>query len=71
MQRHEGVKPYIFDECPKRYSTAHELKTHQPVHSDYRQFCCFLCNAMVKRKRDVERHFRKRSSVHDISEFPL
>jgi len=50
MQRHEGVKPYVCDECPKRFCTAFELNYHQPVHSDYRQFCCFLCNAMFKRE---------------------
>jgi len=55
MQRHGDVKPYLCDECPKRFYTTFELKRHRPVHSDYRQFCCFLCDAQFKRKCEVKR----------------
>jgi len=40
VQRHEAVKPYVCSECPKRFCTATELRHHQPVHSEYRQFSC-------------------------------
>jgi len=66
MQRHEGVKPYVCDECPKRFSAASELKSHKQVHSHYKQFCCFLCDAQFKRKFWVKRHFKKCSAVHGV-----
>ena len=38
LRRHEGVKPYVCSECPKRFCTAAELKAHQLSHSNYKQF---------------------------------
>jgi len=57
------MKPYVCDECPKRFYTAHELKRQQLVHSDYRQFCCFFCDAQFKRKFDVKKHFKNTSAL--------
>ena len=42
FNRHRHVKPYVCSECPKRLYTAFELTSHQPVHSEYKQFCCGL-----------------------------
>ena len=62
--RHEGVKPYVCSECPKRfYIRNSELKTHQLVHSNYKQFCCFLCDKSFKRKYHVVKHFKRCSVV--------
>jgi len=57
--QHEDVKPYVCSECPKRFCTAAELKSHQLVHTDYKQFCCVLCSKYFKRKRGVVRHFKR------------
>jgi len=56
IQRHEGVKPYVCDDCPKCFCTAFELRKHQLVHSDYKGFCCGLCGKDFKRPAAVKRH---------------
>jgi len=53
------VKPYACSECPKCFCTTTELRYHQLVHSDYKQFCCGLCCKYFKRTGEVKRHFRK------------
>jgi len=62
LLRHEGVKPYVCSQCPKRFCTVFELKHHQPVHSDYKQFCCGLYGKDFKHKRYVVEHFKSCSS---------
>jgi len=57
------MKVYVCDECPKRFCTALELKRHQLLHSDYRQFSCFLCNATFTSKQCVKKHIMKCSAV--------
>ena len=57
--RHEGVKPYVCSQCPKCFFTLRVLKHHQPVHSDYKQFCCGLCGKDFKHKRCVVQHFKR------------
>ena len=59
VRRHEAVKPYVCSECPKRFCTSTELRYHRPVHSEYKQFSCSLCNRLFKRKEDVKKHFKK------------
>ena len=39
------------------FCTAAEMKSHLLVHSDYKQFCCFLCNKCFKREVSVKQHF--------------
>jgi len=58
IQRHEAVKPYACSEYPKRFCTATESREHRPVHSEYKQFSCGLCDRLFKRKRAVKRHFK-------------
>ena len=57
--RHEDVKRYVCNECPKCFYTAGELTQHQPVHSDYKQFCCGLCGKDFKHKTYVKSYFKK------------
>ena len=59
LRRHEGVKPYVCSECLKRFCTSYELRSHRLVHSDFRQFCCFLCNKYFKHKGTVKKHFKQ------------
>jgi len=59
MLRHEGVKLYVCSQCAKRFCTVHDLKSHQLVHSDYKQFFCGLCSKDFKHKRSVVQHFKK------------
>ena len=56
IRRHEGVKPYICCDCPKRFCTLSELKRHQLVHSDVRDFACGFCAKSFKRKAAVLTH---------------
>jgi len=50
------------NQCPKRFCTVHELKDHQLMHSDYKQFCCGLCGKDFKHKRYVKQHFKRCST---------
>ena len=61
LRRHEAVKPYVCSDCTKRFYTAGELKSHQLTHSEFRQFYCSLCDKCYKHKRDVKRHFKRRT----------
>ena len=54
--RHKGVKPYVCSQCPNRFYTAHELQSHQLVHSDFKQFCC---GKWFKGKYSVKSHFKR------------
>jgi len=49
---------YACNECPKCFYTSCELKSHQPVHLDFKQFCCGKCGNWFKRKVTVKRHFK-------------
>jgi len=53
------MKPYICAECSKSFCAAYELKRHQAVHLDIRQFGCILCDQSFKRKDSVVSHFKK------------
>jgi len=48
--------------CQKSVCTVHELKCHELVHSNYKQFCCGLCGKDFKRKRSVMEHFKRCST---------
>jgi len=50
IRRHEGVKPYVCCECPKRFCTSTDLKRHQLVHLDVKGFACGFCAKSFKRK---------------------
>ena len=68
MQRHEGVKPCVCDECPKRFYTVADLKQHQPVQT----VLLFLWQRNVQAyKRQVKQHFLKCSAVQESSFFEL
>jgi len=67
---HEGVKPYVCNECQKCFCTNSALKCHQRVHSNFKGFCCGLCGKDFKRPEAVKRHF-KRCSVGDEFKFCL
>jgi len=54
---HEDVD--VCSEYPKCYYIAGELKHHEPVHSDFKPFCCGLCGKAFKRKDAVLRHFQR------------
>ena len=56
---HGGVKFYVCSHCPKCLCTEHELKSYQPVHSDYKQFCCGLCGNDFKDKYYVVQHVKR------------
>ena len=71
VQRHEAVKPYVFSECAMRFCTATELRQHHPVHWEYKQFSCVLCDRLYKRKRTVKIHFKKCSAEHGVSHVQL
>jgi len=58
-RRHEGVKPYVCSECPKRFCTVRELRLHRLVHSDVKRFCCSLCDKSFKHPKTVVMHFKR------------
>jgi len=62
------VKPCVCSECRKRFYTDSELKSHHQVHSDYKQFCCFLCDKSFKYKDNVVRHFKRCFVVRGFAE---
>jgi len=37
LRRHEGVKPYVCSECPKRFFSTYHLKSHHLIHSDIKR----------------------------------
>jgi len=59
LLRHNGVKQYSCSECPMRFYTTTDLRRHQPVDSNYKQFCCGLCGKDFKGKRAVVSHFKR------------
>ena len=61
------VKPYVCSECPKRFCTAVELRQHHPVHLEYKQFSCGLCDKQFARKVTVKIHFKKCSVEHGVT----
>jgi len=62
LLRHEGVKPYVCDECSKSFCTVAELKHHQLKHLDFKQFCCGSCGEYCKHKQNVVKHFDRCSA---------
>jgi len=62
QEKHGAIKSYVCSQCPKCFYTVHELKRHQLVHSDYKQFCCGLCGTDFKLKHYVLRHYKKCSA---------
>ena len=59
-----GVK--LYSNQPTIY-TAAELRRHLPVHSEYKQFSCSLCDRLYKRKFAVKRHFKKCSAEQGVT----
>jgi len=47
------------------------LRDHHPVHSEYKQFSCGLCDKLFKRKQAVKRHFKKCSVEHGVTRVVL
>jgi len=58
LHRHEGVKPYVCSDCPKRFCTTNETKRHLLTHSDVKLFCCGSCGKFYKKKDYVVSHFK-------------
>jgi len=52
------LKPYACSVCPKSFCFSSQLKSHQLIHSDYKQFCCGLCDKDFKCKTSVVEHFK-------------
>jgi hypothetical protein len=53
-QKH--VAPFQCNLCPKRFTRAHNLRSHLRVHTDDRPFVCTVCGKAYARRHDRKRH---------------
>ncbi|CAG9858455.1 unnamed protein product [Phyllotreta striolata] len=50
-------------QCPKRFSKAENLVSHQSTHSDTRPYSCHICSKSFIRKRELDRHIATHSGM--------
>ncbi|XP_049276837.1 zinc finger protein weckle-like isoform X2 [Anopheles funestus] len=53
---HEGVKPFICEECGKTFSSKGALKEHYIVHTEERPFQCAYCSKQFKNAARLKTH---------------
>ncbi|XP_028132835.1 gastrula zinc finger protein XlCGF26.1 [Diabrotica virgifera virgifera] len=56
-------KPFRCLQCPKSFSKAENLLSHQAIHSGNRPFGCHICNKSFIRKRELDRHIATHSGM--------
>jgi len=69
VRHHEDVKLYVCCECPSHFYTAGEFRDHEPIHSDFKPFCCGLCGKYFKHKEFVPPHFKRCSDRLGFTDF--
>ena len=53
---HTGDKPYECAECPLRFTSSGNLKTHAKLHAGAREYQCHLCDKAYPRADTLKRH---------------
>jgi hypothetical protein len=58
---HQGIKRYYCSQpkCSKGFLQKSDLTRHAAVHSPMKNFSCNLCGNSLKRKDNLERHYRQ------------
>jgi hypothetical protein len=56
--------------CPKRFTRAHNLRSHLRTHSDERPFVCTVCGKGFARQHDRKRHEAIHSGKREPMNFP-
>ena len=76
MRTHTGEKPYVCSICDRGFAFKNNLKRHQMIHSDERNFKCNLCpdDRYFKTKNQLRNHLvyhyePKHSCVHCNKKF--
>ncbi|XP_020298691.1 zinc finger protein 525-like [Pseudomyrmex gracilis] len=67
LRHSDSKKPYKCQVYEKRFSTKHNLTTHEAVHSSLRPHICDKCDNTYKIKQHLRRHYKRR---HSNSEKP-
>ena len=61
--RAKNPATHACDLCPKRFTRASNLRSHQLSHKNEKPFACTLCGTTFVRKSDRERHQKTHSGV--------
>jgi uncharacterized Zn-finger protein len=56
--------------CPKKFTRAHNLRSHLRTHSDERPFVCTVCGKGFARQHDRKRHEAIHSGKREPMNFP-
>lgn len=60
---HQGIRPFICDQCGLAFGLEHELKTHVNRHSDHKPHACDLCPFRSFNKSNLKLHLYSQHNI--------
>lgn len=63
---HTNDRPYVCEECGKKFTTAYVLKNHMVIHTGERNFRCDICDRSFQRKAHLVTHTRSMMHLQNV-----